>query len=179
MQSTTSMLCFSVIRAQDFPLFARCTPTFVNHQHLLSNEEFQSSGICVIIIIQLRISCLIKRIVVYHCRYHMMICFCRAVFVDVTIIGEGLQILTYARQLWPLSSEGSLEFYTFCDTGHTFIIHFRGPVTLIPIAERFTVELSLPVLTTLVCRGWDSNNQPSACGANALTHCATATVPQV
>ena len=83
MQSTTSMLCFSVIRAQDFPLFARCTPTFVNHQHLLSNEEFQSSGICVIIIIQLRISCLMKRILVYRCRYHMMICFCRAVFVHL------------------------------------------------------------------------------------------------
>ena len=26
---------------------------------------------------------------------------------DVTITGEGLQILTYARRSWPLSSEGS------------------------------------------------------------------------
>ena len=26
---------------------------------------------------------------------------------DVTIAGEGLQILTYARPSWPLSSEGS------------------------------------------------------------------------
>ena len=51
--------------------------------------------------------------------------------------------------------------------------HLRGPVTLTPIAERVAVELSLPVLTTLVYRGWDSNTQPSACGANALTHCAT------
>ena len=54
--------------------------------------------------------------------------------------------------------------------------HLRGPVTLTPIAERLAVELSLPVLTTQVCRGWDSNAQPSACGANALTHCATAAV---
>ena len=30
-------------------------------------------------------------------------------FGDVTIFGEGLQILTYARLLWPLSSDGSLE----------------------------------------------------------------------
>ena len=27
---------------------------------------------------------------------------------DVTIVGEGLQILTHARHSWPLSSEGSL-----------------------------------------------------------------------
>ena len=27
---------------------------------------------------------------------------------DVTITGEGLQSLTYARHSWPLSSEGSL-----------------------------------------------------------------------
>ena len=29
-------------------------------------------------------------------------------FGDITIAGEGLQILTYARDLWPLGSEGSL-----------------------------------------------------------------------
>ena len=27
---------------------------------------------------------------------------------DITITAEGLQILTYARHSWPLSSEGSL-----------------------------------------------------------------------
>ena len=52
--------------------------------------------------------------------------------------------------------------------------HLRGPVTVTPNAERLAVELSLPVLTTWFCRGWDSNTQPSACRANALTHCATA-----
>ena len=31
---------------------------------------------------------------------------------DVTIAGEGLQILTYARHVWPLSSEGSLACHT-------------------------------------------------------------------
>ena len=45
-------------------------------------------------------------------------------FRDVTIAGEGLQILTYARHLWPLISEGSLTYmyHTKCDTGHPFII---------------------------------------------------------
>ena len=46
--------------------------------------------------------------------------------------------------------------------------HLRRPVTLTPFAERFAVELPLPVLTTSV--------GTFACGANALTHCATAAV---
>ena len=41
---------------------------------------------------------------------------------DVTINGKGLQILTYARQPWPLSSEGSFVCHTYCDTGHPFMI---------------------------------------------------------
>ena len=52
----------------------------------------------------------------------------------------------------------------------------RGPVTFAPVAERLAVELSLPVFTTKICRGWDSNTQPSAFGTNALIHCATAAV---
>ena len=41
---------------------------------------------------------------------------------DVTIAGEGLQILTYARHSWPLSSEGSFACPAYCDTGHPFIM---------------------------------------------------------
>ena len=41
---------------------------------------------------------------------------------DVTIAGEGLQILTYARHSWPLSSEDSLTCHTHCDTGLPFIM---------------------------------------------------------
>ena len=41
---------------------------------------------------------------------------------DVTITGEGLQIVTFTRHKWSFSSEGSLACYTFCDTGHPFII---------------------------------------------------------
>ena len=39
-------------------------------------------------------------------------------FEDVTITGERLQILTYARHLRLLSSEG----HTYCDKGHPFKI---------------------------------------------------------
>ena len=70
-------------------------------------------------------------------------------FGDVTNTGEGLQILTYARHSWSLSSEGSLACHTECYTGQLFIIgHLLGTVTLTIIAERLAVELSLPVLTT-------------------------------
>ena len=41
---------------------------------------------------------------------------------DVTITGEELQILTYARHSWPLSSEDSLACHTHCDMGHPFIM---------------------------------------------------------
>ena len=41
---------------------------------------------------------------------------------DVTIASEGLQILTYARHLWPLISEGSLTCPTHCGTGLPFIL---------------------------------------------------------
>ena len=41
---------------------------------------------------------------------------------DVNIIGEGLQILTYAKHSLPLSSEGSWACHNYCDTGHPFIM---------------------------------------------------------
>ena len=70
---------------------------------------------------------------------------------EVTITGEGLQILTYARHSWPLSSEGSLACHTYWIRG--ICLWWSSPRT------RDT-------------RGCDSNTQPSACGANSLTHCA-------
>ena len=54
-----------------------------------------------------------------------------------------LQILTYARHLWPLSSEGSLACHSYYDTGHVYNGHLQEPVTLTPIAECLAVELSL------------------------------------
>ena len=41
---------------------------------------------------------------------------------NVTIAGEGLQILTYARHTWSLSSEGSLTCHNYCDTGLPYIM---------------------------------------------------------
>ena len=41
---------------------------------------------------------------------------------DVTISGEGLQILIRTRHSWPLSSEGSLASHTYGDTVHPFIM---------------------------------------------------------
>ena len=38
----------------------------------------------------------------------------------INITGEGLQILTYAGHLRPLSSEGSLACHTYCDMRHLF-----------------------------------------------------------
>ena len=55
------------------------------------------------------------------------------------------------------------------------VISELGTLTLTPNDECLAMELSLTVLTTSVCRGWDSNIQLSACGVNVLTHCATAT----
>ena len=49
-------------------------------------------------------------------------------------------------------------------------------MTLKPIAERLALELSLPIFTTYICRGCDSNTQPAACGVNALTNCTIAAV---
>ena len=60
-----------------------------------------------------------------------------------------------------------------CDTGHPFIL-IISTVTITPVAVRLAGELSLPVFTTQVCRGWDSNTQPSTCEVNAITDCATA-----
>ena len=53
--------------------------------------------------------------------------------------------------------------------------HLQGPVTLTPVVG-LAVDLSLPVFTTTVCCGWDSNSRPSACRTNALNHCANAAV---
>ena len=39
---------------------------------------------------------------------------------DVTIAGEELQILTFARHSWPWSSEGSLTSHNYCDRGLPF-----------------------------------------------------------
>ena len=81
-------------------------------------------------------------------------------FQDVTITGEGLQILMLARHSWPLSSKRSLTCHTYCDTRSGPSLHhchLRGPVNLTPFAVLLTEELSLPVLTMWVCPDRGSN----------------------
>ena len=46
---------------------------------------------------------------------------------DVTMTGEWLQALTYARHSWSLSSEGSLAWPTYCDTGHPLMVISKDP----------------------------------------------------
>ena len=41
---------------------------------------------------------------------------------DVTIAGEGLQILTHPRHSWPLSRDGSWACYTYCVSSQPFIM---------------------------------------------------------
>ena len=67
---------------------------------------------------------------------------------DVTITCEGLQILSYARHSWPLSSEGSLACHTYSDKGHPCIMIISTTPWHTPISERLAEELSLPVFTT-------------------------------
>ena len=52
--------------------------------------------------------------------------------------------------------------------------HFRGPLTITPVAECLAVELLQPVFNDLVLSRLRLNTQPSACEANALTNYATA-----
>ena len=72
---------------------------------------------------------------------------------------------SYAQHLWLLSSEGSLASHTYCDTGH--------PSTR--DTHTYCLALSSGSVTTcfydLGLLGWDSNTQPSTCGA-----CSTAAV---
>mgnify|MGYP003692507677 CR=1 FL=1 len=42
---------------------------------------------------------------------------------DVTITGEGLPILTFARHSWPLSSVGSLAWQPYCDPRKYFVLN--------------------------------------------------------
>ena len=78
---------------------------------------------------------------------------------------RGLHILIYARYSWPLSSDGSLVCHTYCETGHPFIM---------VISED---PWHSHVWQWSCCRS-GSNTKPSACGANALTRCATAPAPE-
>ena len=67
-----------------------------------------------------------------------------------------------AKEQWGFFSVPQLLWPTV-----TRVFHLWWPVTRTPVAERLAVVQSLPVFTTEVCPGLDSNTQPSACKANA------------
>ena len=69
---------------------------------------------------------------------------------------------------------GSLTCHTYCDTRHPFII-----VISEDLWHTCCWAFSSGAVTTKVCRGWDSNTQPSSCEVNALAHCATAAVAEL
>ena len=75
-------------------------------------------------------------IIMFVCFVCLFVVFCPArkffihAYGDVSITGEGLQILTYAQHSWPLSSKGSLACHTYCHTGASvYDGHLRQPVT--------------------------------------------------
>lgn len=86
---------------------------------------------------------------------------------------DVLQRLTYTRQLWSLSS----------GIGHLFIwpsLRVRDTHTWNRAFGNETVTIGhchwISVLPIEVCRGLDSNTQPSAFEANVLINCATPAV---
>ena len=86
-----------------------------------------------------------------------------------------IQILTYTQHAW----SDQLGFFSVPNLllhgASVFNCgHLQGPVTLSTVAERLAVELSLPIFTISVYNGCDSNFQPSACEANAITDYGTA-----
>ena len=95
---------------------------------------------------------------------------------DGIIAGEGLQILTYSRHTWSFSSEGSLAWNTYYYTGHPFIMVISEDLfhTQLLLSVQRLSRHCLILRLRSGCRGWGSNTIPSACEANALTHCATA-----
>ena len=92
---------------------------------------------------------------------------------DVTIADEGLHFDLCSALMVIEQREFFSEPHLLWHWISVYNGHPRGPVTLTPIAERLTVELSLPVFT--VAAGIRTPNLPLA----RLTLWPTATPPQL
>ena len=82
--------------------------------------------------------------------------------------------LFYVRHSWPLSSKVYfLDQHLLWNRAlfEMVISEDYNLCALIPFAKRLTVKLSLPVLTTKVGRGWDSNTRMQGELSNWLHHC--------
>ena len=97
-------------------------------------------------------------------------------YADVTITAEELHFdlcsTFIAIEQWWFFSVSRLLWHraSVCSA------HLWGPLTLTPVAEHLAVELSQPVFTTYVYRGWVLNTKPSAYEANGVTDYAIAAV---
>ena len=89
-------------------------------------------------------------------------------FWDVTITGEGLRILTYARHSWPFISVP--RAHLLLHRTSVYKCHLRGPVTLTTFADRLAVELSLSVRNDLGLLRLGFEHKAFRLRVNALTH---------
>ena len=96
---------------------------------------------------------------------------------DITITGEGLQILTYT---WHSGcSEGYLACNTYCDTSHPFIMVISEDPWhshILPSVWQWSCHYVPICFYDLGLWHLGFNTHDTACGANALTDCATAAV---
>ena len=93
---------------------------------------------------------------------------------------ETAPLLVKDCKFWPMLALMDIEQWGFFSVPHllwhgtsVYNGHRRGPLTLAPVTDHLGVETSLPVLTTQVCRGCDSNTQTSKHKANVLNDCVT------
>ena len=95
---------------------------------------------------------------------------------DVTTTDERLQIFTFTRHSWPLSSEVTLACHTYCDTEHPFIMVISEDPWHSQLLLSIYSGTGTKCIYGLVLSRLDSNTQSSAWEAFALTDCATAVV---
>ena len=88
------------------------------------------------------------------------------------LLNFDLYLAIMAIEQWEVFSVSHLHLHG----ASVYDARLQGPLTQTSVAERLAMERSLPVFSIYVCRSLDSNIQPSACEANALTDCATSAV---
>ena len=93
---------------------------------------------------------------------------------NVTITGEGPQILIYAKQSWSVSSDGSLACHTYADMGHLFIMVISKDCDTHTYCRAFCNRAVTTCIKDLGLSGLGFEHSNFACRMNALTHCATA-----
>ena len=77
---------------------------------------------------------------------------------NVIITYEGLKMLIYTRQLWPLSNEGSFAYQTDWDTVHPFIWSSHRSCNII-VAEHLATGAVTTCITNQVCTDKDLNTE--------------------